>query len=83
MFTKSYFCAFYLCAMKKILLLILCPVMAICQSNLDVADALFEKKQLEGFKVSKFPIHEYWLDVGRHDDFKKAQLDILELGFDK
>ena len=44
---------------------------------------LFEKKQLEGFKVSKFPIHEYWLDIGRHDDFKKAQLDILELGFDK
>lgn len=42
--------------------------------------SLFEKKQAEGFKTLKFPIHEYWLDVGRHDDFKKAQVDIHELG---
>ena len=41
---------------------------------------LFERKQGEGFKTLKFPIHEYWLDVGRHDDFKKAQLDINTLG---
>ncbi|KAA1162035.1 CBS domain-containing protein [Pseudoalteromonas fuliginea] len=42
--------------------------------------SLFEKKQDEGLKTLKFPIHEYWLDVGRHDDFQKAQLDIHTLG---
>ena len=41
---------------------------------------LFEQKQRLGHKVLKFPIHEYWLDVGRHDDFNKAQTDIHELG---
>jgi dTDP-glucose pyrophosphorylase len=42
--------------------------------------SLFENKQVEGHKTLKFPIHEYWLDVGRHDDFRKAQKDIIELG---
>lgn len=42
--------------------------------------SLFEMKQQEGFKTLKFPIHEYWLDIGRHDDFKKAQADIQTLG---
>ncbi|KAA1166119.1 nucleotidyltransferase family protein [Pseudoalteromonas fuliginea] len=41
---------------------------------------LFEIKKREGFKTLKFPIHEYWLDVGRHDDFEKAQIDIHALG---
>lgn len=27
-----------------------------------------------------FPFHEYWLDIGRMDDFKRAQVDILTLG---
>ncbi len=31
-------------------------------------------------KVFMFPFHEYWLDIGRLDDFKKAQVDILTLG---
>lgn len=44
---------------------------------------LFENKQSSGFKTLKFPIHEYWLDVGRHDDFNKAQTDIYELGLGK
>lgn len=42
--------------------------------------SLFEIKQKEGLKTLKFPIHEYWLDVGRHDDFQKAQVDIHTLG---
>lgn len=42
--------------------------------------SLFEQKQAEGLNTLKFPIHEYWLDVGRHDDFKKAQIDIQTLG---
>ena len=29
--------------------------------------------------VLMFPIHEYWLDIGRMDDFHKAQLDIKGL----
>jgi NDP-sugar pyrophosphorylase family protein len=28
--------------------------------------------------VSMFPLHEYWLDIGRLGDFEKAQNDILE-----
>ena len=45
--------------------------------------SLFQQKQAEGLKTLKFPIHEYGLDVGRHDDFKKAQIDFHELGFKK
>ncbi|ECR5117055.1 alcohol dehydrogenase, partial [Salmonella enterica] len=30
--------------------------------------------------VLMFPIHEYWLDIGRMDDFKRAQADIFSLG---
>lgn len=30
-----------------------------------------------GSKVSSFPIHEYWLDVGRIDDFELAQRDVI------
>ncbi|ELY7391634.1 nucleotidyltransferase family protein [Cronobacter universalis] len=30
-------------------------------------------------EVIMFPIHEYWLDIGRMDDFNKAQLDIKGL----
>ncbi len=32
-------------------------------------------------KVLMFPFHDYWLDIGRMDDFKKAQIDIMTLGF--
>ena len=31
-------------------------------------------------RVLMFPFHEYWLDIGRMDDFNKAQLDIKNLG---
>jgi NDP-sugar pyrophosphorylase family protein len=29
-----------------------------------------------GGQVSAFPIHEYWMDIGRMDDYTKAQSDI-------
>jgi len=29
----------------------------------------------QGGKVGTFPIHEYWLDIGRMDDFQRAQQD--------
>lgn len=45
--------------------------------RLDMPDLV---KQLiaEGRKVSMFPIHEYWLDIGRPDDFDRAQLDVVQ-----
>lgn len=30
-------------------------------------------------KVLMFPIHEYWLDIGRPDDFYRAQTDVHQL----
>jgi NDP-sugar pyrophosphorylase family protein len=31
-----------------------------------------------GRPVASFPIVEYWLDVGRHEDYQKAQEDVLK-----
>ena len=31
--------------------------------------------------VLMFPFHEYWLDIGRLDDFNRAQIDYTALGF--
>ena len=30
----------------------------------------------QGRKVAMFPIHEYWLDIGRPDDFARAQIGL-------
>lgn len=39
------------------------------------------EQQMEACKdVLMFPIHEYWLDIGHIDDFKRAQTDIYGLG---
>ena len=40
---------------------------------------LLEQQIDEGKAVNMFPIHEYWLDVGRMDDFRKAQMDVAGL----
>ena len=32
-----------------------------------------------GSELSAFPIHEYWMDIGREDDFYQAQSDIIKL----
>lgn len=34
-----------------------------------------------GKKVIHFPIHGYWLDIGKHDDFNKAQEDVDHIKF--
>lgn len=48
------------------------------QHRIDMPSLL--EKQLENDKdVLMFPIHEYWLDIGRMDDFHKAQLDVKGL----
>lgn len=32
-----------------------------------------------GAKVINYPILSYWLDIGKHDDFEKAQIDIKHI----
>jgi len=38
---------------------------------------LLENSIEQGDAVSMFPIHEYWLDIGRMPDFEKAQRDYV------
>jgi dTDP-glucose pyrophosphorylase/CBS domain-containing protein len=42
----------------------------------DMTD-LIQKLLEAGLPVVSFPIMEYWLDVGRHEDYQKAQEDVL------
>jgi dTDP-glucose pyrophosphorylase len=42
--------------------------------------ALLQQQIEEGRPVNMFPLHEYWLDIGRMDDFQRAQ-NQLERGF--
>ena len=41
---------------------------------------LLEEHMEERDNILMFPIHEYWLDIGRMDDFNRAQADIYTLG---
>jgi dTDP-glucose pyrophosphorylase len=44
------------------------------EGTFDMPDLM--KKLLEdGVKVSAFPIHEYWIDIGRKDDLDRANLE--------
>lgn len=38
--------------------------------------ALLENEIAENRAVNMFPIHEYWLDIGRMDDFDRAQAEV-------
>ena len=40
---------------------------------------LIQKLLEAGRPVVSFPIMEYWLDVGRHEDYQKAQEDVLKV----
>jgi NDP-sugar pyrophosphorylase family protein len=42
---------------------------------------LLEQQIANSQTVVKFPIYEYWLDIGRMDDFNRAQRDYSSLGF--
>ncbi|WP_338891543.1 nucleotidyltransferase family protein [Aeromonas rivipollensis] len=48
------------------------------QERIDMP-TLLEQQIAKQEEVLMFPIHEYWLDIGRMDDFHKAQLDIKGL----
>ena len=43
------------------------------------ATDLMQELIYQGRKVSYYPILGYWLDIGRHEDYKKAQEDIKHL----
>jgi|SaaInlStandDraft_5_1057022.scaffolds.fasta_scaffold169166_1 NDP-sugar pyrophosphorylase family protein len=36
---------------------------------------LFEQLMSNNEKITSFPLKEYWLDIGKLEDFKKANLD--------
>lgn len=42
--------------------------------------SVIEKRMLEGNDVRLYQLREYWLDIGRIDDFNRAQADIHTLG---
>ena len=52
--------------------------------NKEVKDmpSLLEEKMESGETVSMFPIHEYWLDIGRMEDLQRAQKDFDNLGLE-
>lgn len=41
---------------------------------------LLEREIRDGGKVSQFSVHEYWLDIGRLEDFQRAQKDFIAMG---
>lgn len=45
------------------------------------ATDFIEQLILNEFKVISFPFSGYWLDVGKHEDFEKAQLDLNNIKF--
>lgn len=45
------------------------------------ATDLMERIIKENKKVISYPLAGYWLDVGKHEDFKKAQEDISKIKF--
>ena len=42
--------------------------------------SLLEQTIADEGAVLMYPIHEYWLDIGRMSDFSQAQIDIHTLG---
>jgi dTDP-glucose pyrophosphorylase/mRNA-degrading endonuclease RelE of RelBE toxin-antitoxin system len=45
------------------------------------ATDFMEKLIKNNLKVVSFPFLGYWLDVGKHEDFEKAQIDIKNISF--
>jgi len=40
---------------------------------------LLEQQMAQSKAVNMFPVHEYWLDIGRMEDFQRAQYDVAGL----
>ena len=45
------------------------------------ATDLMDQLMKDGKNVINYPIVQYWLDIGKHDDFRKAQEDIKHITF--
>jgi NDP-sugar pyrophosphorylase family protein len=43
----------------------------------DLMETLLQQKK----KVISYPLSGYWLDIGKPEDFKKAQIDIKQIQF--
>ena len=43
----------------------------------DLLQCLLDGKKI----VTSFPLRGYWLDIGKHDDYSKAQQDIEFINF--
>lgn len=43
------------------------------------ATTFIEQAIAAGKKVVSFPLLSYWLDIGKHEDFQKAQTDVIQL----
>lgn len=44
---------------------------------------ILEQQIAKDKKVSSYPLHEYWLDIGHMEDYNRAQRDIVNLDFGK
>ena len=51
------------------------------QNSFFNATDLMEEIILKDKKIISFPFSGYWLDVGKHEDFEKAQIDINNIKF--
>ena len=40
---------------------------------------LIQEKIKDGEMVNMFPVHEYWLDIGRMEDYENAQVDVASV----
>ena len=49
------------------------------KNNFFNATDLMELLISEGRKVVAYPLMGYWLDIGKHEDYQKAQLDIKQI----
>lgn len=46
----------------------------------DITDLMDKVLEMD-YKLITYPINGYWLDIGKHEDFKKAQEDIKHIKF--
>ena len=46
-------------------------------NSTDLMELLIDKK----LNLISYPIHDYWLDIGKHEDYKKALVDINNISF--
>jgi dTDP-glucose pyrophosphorylase len=71
--TRSYFVSAGIYVLSPALLDLVQP-----GQYLDMPQLLLRARD-EGRRISSFPIHEYWLDIGKFDDLERAQAEFHRL----